>query len=327
LHMRTHIRLSVVVIALVLLTALVGCTSQLFTAPTPIPTPTPVRPLVPTFTPTPVPSPTSPAEGAPAPTQEVSAPPTGSTPAPQETPAQPPPPTPVPTQAAPPSPTATPTPYIVVDRARVNVRQGPGTNYPRLGQLQQGVEATIVGKDPSGEWWQICCVDGQEAWIAGWVVEAKGDTSGVPVAQNIPAPPPTATPVPTPLPTPTPRPSYIFNVSEGPIPLSSGTPVLTVWVKLADPDNNPIAGRTVRLLRGGATIAEKQSQDAFGYTRPSEDFGFFYKYNVKIEIPNPAPGEYEVVVVQGNQEISPRVKFVKSTDSAGAEFFIAFQSR
>ncbi len=117
------------------------------------------------------------------------------------------PPTAAPLPTATPEPTAipaTPTPAVPLVRAGengVNVRTGPGTNYPIIGFLQPGTEAPVTGR--YGEWWQI-----QYGGTTGWVyngVVTSANTEGVPQVVPPPSPtpvPPTATPTPTTSPTP-----------------------------------------------------------------------------------------------------------------------------
>jgi len=95
-----------------------------------------------------------------------------------------------------------PKPVAIVQGDRVNVRQGPGTAYPHLGQVTKNTRLEIVGRNPAGDWWQVCCVKGQQVWIAGWLVQVEGDISGVQVAAEIPTPPPTPPPQPTATPIP-----------------------------------------------------------------------------------------------------------------------------
>ena len=118
--------------------------------------------------------------------------------------------TPTPSPTSPPTPTPTPTsqsPTVTISRA-MNVRAGPGTNYPILGQASPGEQYPISGKNPAGGWWQII-YGGQYAWLYSPLVTATNPEL-VQVAPVIPAPPPTpiptATPVPpTPVPTPVPQ--------------------------------------------------------------------------------------------------------------------------
>lgn len=101
------------------------------------------------------------------------------------------------------TPTATPVPLApvtgpqVVASSALNVRSGPGTDYPIIAALQQSEIANITGKNGGGDWWEISLANGQNGWVFGSLVTTSGDTNAVAVAANIPTPPPTATPAPT----------------------------------------------------------------------------------------------------------------------------------
>ena len=106
--------------------------------------------------------------------------------------------TPIPTPSETPTPTPTPTPNspTVAITGQMNVRAGPGTNYPIVGQAAPGDQYIISGKNPAGGWWQII-FDGQYAWVYAPLVTAT-NPEVVQVASFIPTPPPT--PVPTAIP-------------------------------------------------------------------------------------------------------------------------------
>jgi lipoprotein-anchoring transpeptidase ErfK/SrfK len=74
----------------------------------------------------------------------------------------------------------------VADNGRVNVRSGPGTDYPVVGLFDPGAQAQVVGR--YGDWWQIE-YDGTLAWVAGWVVTASS-VDGVPQVEVPPVPTP-----------------------------------------------------------------------------------------------------------------------------------------
>lgn len=86
------------------------------------------------------------------------------------------------------------TPALTVSQV-VNVRGGPGTEYGLVGAANAGQRFDIVGKNPAGDWWQICCVNGQQGWIYAPLATAQNADS-VPLALNIPAPPPVQLPAP-----------------------------------------------------------------------------------------------------------------------------------
>ena len=81
--------------------------------------------------------------------------------------------TPTPSPTPPPTPTSTPTSPSPTVRmsGTMNVRSGPGTNYPILGQAASGDQYPISGKNPAGGWWQII-YSGQ----FGWVYSPFGDS-------------------------------------------------------------------------------------------------------------------------------------------------------
>ncbi len=127
------------------------------------------------------------------------------------------PPTPVP-------PTATPTPKpIVTINNDMNVRGGPGTNYPIIGTASPGQQYPITGKNPVGDWWKINYKN-KVGWVYTPLVTATNSES-VKVAVRIP---PTPKP---PTPTRTPRPAR--PTATVPIPLSQ-VEGASVWISLVN---------------------------------------------------------------------------------------------
>ncbi len=102
--------------------------------------------------------------------------------------------TPTPTEI-PPSPTSTqvptdtPTPIksLAVSSTTVNLRSGPGTNYPVVGELLTDTPLPITGQSEDGTWWQVRQNDDTTAWVADSVVETS-QADGVSVAQAPPTP-------------------------------------------------------------------------------------------------------------------------------------------
>jgi hypothetical protein len=96
-------------------------------------------------------------------------------------------PTPV---TAPPQPTAvataTPTPGVAVVKPGpaqgLNVRAGPGTDYPVLATLRAGSRLTLVGRNAEGQWVQVCCVAGDKpGWVLAELVDLAADLRSLPV--------------------------------------------------------------------------------------------------------------------------------------------------
>ncbi len=98
-----------------------------------------------------------------------------------------------PTPTAMPTPTSSPTvtpmptatPGVVVVRPGpaqgLNIRSGPGTDYPVLATLPAGSRLTPVGRDAAGRWVEVCCVNaGQPGWVLAELVELAVDLQSLP---------------------------------------------------------------------------------------------------------------------------------------------------
>ncbi len=134
-------------------------------------------------------NPAAPTATVPPPTPEPPPQPTETLPPPTATPdaaAQPDTSTITETATAPPD-SVLETPMLTVTAEIVNVREGPGTNYPAVGQLQNGQTAAVKGKSADGVWWQIAFQNGN-GWVFGELVQANAAAQSVTVAQAPPAP-------------------------------------------------------------------------------------------------------------------------------------------
>jgi hypothetical protein len=115
-------------------------------------------------------------------------------------------PSPTPTLTLEPSATSvspTPAPAIVrVLLNLVNLRRGPGVDYPLLGSVAGGeaLEVLAWNNDEENPWFLIVTDDQRVGWISASVVQPDDAAAlaGVPAAATLPAPPlPTVTPTPT----------------------------------------------------------------------------------------------------------------------------------
>lgn len=292
-------RIAITILLLLVFALTAGCGAKATEAP-PEPTPT----LHPTFTPTAtldigVPAPTLPPTPTP---QESSEQPTQPPQITEQAQPTPEPPTPTP---EPPTPTPPP-PQVRVTAPTVNLRSGPGTNYPRVGQATQGQVFDIVAKNQDGSWFQIS-VNGKTAWVindARWT-STTGDMGVVQVAENLPTPPPTPKPRPTkpPAPTATPAPTHLF-VKHQFQPRPNSNPIVTFFGGLYNSALDltaPISGyKMVVILPSG-----ERREAPFGnmFLRGDPGLASEFVYNAKLEITPPMDGAYKVFVADagGNQ--------------------------
>ncbi len=103
----------------------------------------------------------------------------------------------------------------VIGAQVLNIRSGPGTNFPVIGAARTGDQGEIVGRSADGRWWAVSIpsAPGGIGWVSSDFVLATHAES-VPVLAS----PPTPTPRPTNTPAP-PRPTNT------PAPQATATPV------------------------------------------------------------------------------------------------------
>jgi len=300
------------VIGAVLLTvALSGCATSRG-ARGPVTTPVPTKTLRPTFTYTPA---------KPTMTSEPTAVPPTATPA-------------APT-ATPEPPTVAPSPTSEVSRltanASVNVRSGPGTNYPQIGRLQAGQSFDITGKNPAGDWWQFD-FNGRSGWVVANLVRASGGER-VQVAANI-APPPTAAPRPTARPAPRPQPqpqpqpaAYQFAAVEA-APYPNTNNYVTVRCRATNDITKRTGPAGILKITGpvSAPVQPFGTQLVRANTGMEDPMQYFYSDNCKVELRPFVPGTYTGVLVDGGgNQISEPISFTPSGDTR--EFVLIWKPR
>ena len=114
----------------------------------------------------------------------------------------------------------------------LNLRSGPGINFPVIGFARFGDEGEIVGRSADGRWWAaaVASAPGGVAWAsADFIVATNADN--VPVIEV--APPvivaPTAAPTPTPPPPPTATPAPVLSFSADRTTINQGECTTLRW--------------------------------------------------------------------------------------------------
>lgn len=322
----------------VMLSVTLGCSAADF-FDRPAPTPAPTRQLAPTFTPTPeslqgviivtppfrgtpgviiVPEGTDPLDVLPTLLPPAEAPATTGpaadatlsaeateTAAPTETPTE------LATETPTYTPSITPTPFAVVESGLVALRRGPGVEFPMVAQLGPNIPIAITGQNPQGDWYQLCCVNGEAVWVVGAHVQVNNDPRAVTllVAGTPPSPTPTEPPTPTGTPTDTPTATpYPFIRSIGPQFFPTNNRFISIWVKLhigtlrlftnCDPDlqtpdkEAPAPGYFLRVLFNDferpPTNGVQMSAGEFSCSA-AVGAGNRFEYNLKYEYQPPDP--------------------------------------
>lgn len=146
---------------------------------------------------------------------------------------------------------------VLVD---LNVRNGPGVIYDRVGFLLQGETARIIGVDPATRWWKIECpprAEGTECWVSGGSqFSAASNTEAVPVAPAPPPPTPAATASPTPTPGSAPDTGGGSNVVVGGSGLLAYADNSGLWLAPLDTNANPPAAGEFLQIVGDTNITQ-----------------------------------------------------------------------
>ena len=213
-----------------------------------------------------------------------------STPSPTETPSATPTETPLPTL----------TPFIMVPSGLVNLREGPSLDYPLVAQLGPDIPVTIIGQNPEGTWFQICCVSGDSVWVTRDRMEVFNSIADVPLFSADPPPTPTATGTPTETATPTPTATatlFPFDKSIGPQFFPTNNEFLTIWSKMfvqPDPQReaDPAEGYYLQVLYEG--FERPQTNDSLPsantfFESAAKGAGNRVEYNYKYEYTPPDP--------------------------------------
>ncbi|MBC8504639.1 MAG: SH3 domain-containing protein [Chloroflexi bacterium] len=114
---------------------------------------------------------------------------------------------------------------------QINVRSGPGTDYPRVGILLNRQEVPALGRTPAGDWVQIIYqgVEDGVAWVYAPLVRILGDE--LPIVE----PPPTPTPLVTPTIDPTLASQFVVQVPATRMPTLTPPPPLVIPTFVPEP--------------------------------------------------------------------------------------------
>lgn len=153
--------------------------------------------------------------------------------------------------------------------ARMNVRSGPGTNYPVAASAPAGSRYEIVGINPARDWYQIRVPNRQEpAWIFANLTTLSGSLDNVPQLAEavIPAPP-------------------------APAASTSSAPAASSAVTTAAPAAAPVAAPNTSTGFGYGMSVNMWQGDKQGVADLLKQLGFGWaKQQVRWEYAEPEPG-------------------------------------
>ena len=246
--MKSSKRLLIWVLPVILAFVTLGCGLSGLTGAND-PTPTRRVAMLPTFTPTPelvVVEPTAVSETQPTTEQPVE---------PTATPTLP-PPTQEPVQETESKPQNN-GPVTVTVSQDMNVRGGPGTNYPVIGTAPAGASSTVVGRNADNSWLQVQYPPGSDntGWVFAELVAVNGNSETVAVAQA-PAPPaqPAAQPAPQQQDAPPPAPEKKYQFTPTGWHASLNEAIIHFRGTIRDEGGNAVNGFSVLVDNGSWSV-------------------------------------------------------------------------
>ena len=300
----------------------------------------PIRTPRPTFTPTPRAPATPEAPAASQPVVENAAPAGAAQPA-AEQPAAP----------VADAPAAAPqTAIAVVNEDLINIRRGPGLQYPVLKLGMRGDQYTLIGRSADDEWWQICCIEELPGWITQQYVDADGPVDGIAVAdpdaevQALVVAPPTPEPAPTAAPAVEAAPEAVAEApaaeeapAEPPAPafefalatqerFPESNDLVRVFLYVSQGDN-AVPGYSLRVVHDGVEMpVTATSADQAGMTWPTASPRQRFQ-NMKVEFPGvSSAGTWEIQLLDGGKApAGPVATFTLAATDTDRELYVRYE--
>jgi hypothetical protein len=202
--------------------------------------------------------------------------------------------------AAPPTPTATPLPVPVLVTAtvqvdRLNVRSGPGTDFPRVATGLRGESLVVLDQEDECAWLQVQTPGGIEGWVAGGAqfvaLAADCDQVGQPASAPTPTAQGTGAAGLT-LPTPT-------RTTSAPTPAVTPSPALTATADVTT--TAPVTETAGADTTETAPAEEAAPADPF----PPDQGCYLFQNELPVPLTivmTPAEGDPQTIELPANQE-------------------------
>jgi uncharacterized protein YraI len=218
----------------------------------------------------------------------------------------------------------------VINTPLLNARSGPSTDFEVVAMIERGAEYDIVGISPDGGWWQICCIDGAEAWVTNEFVDTLGAVDSVPVIgattiTQATSPPAAAAVTPTATTVAAPAATFILETQEQ----FPETGVVRIFLYVYS-GNSALEGYSLSVTKDGTTLPVEGS--SFGgqpaFTWPFQDPRQRFQ-NFKVEYPDTPPqGVWQVQLIDNTgATVGPPATFTLSSNDPQQELYVRYAQR
>ncbi len=204
-------------------------------------------------------------------------------------------------------------------RARVNIpllnaRGAPDTSSEVVEIVEGGQEFDVLAANDARDWWRVCCVEGQEVWLADEFVDLSGPAGIVPIFGEEAAP---AQPV-----------EFTFDlVSQEQFAETGG---VRVFLFVTDAADAALAGYGAQISNDGAPQATDEISFGGqpGFTWPFQD-ARQRAQNWKAEFPaTPVAGVWQIQLVdETGVPVGPVATFELAAGDANQELYVRYERK
>jgi len=211
-------------------------------------------------------------------------------------------------------------------RARINIallnaRSQPNTSAEVIAIVEAGEEYDVLSTTAARDWFQVCCVDGQEAWLTAEFVDIQGGAGLVPIFGQEPAPAQTGGAAAQPA-------ELSFDLIDAEQFAESAG--VRVFLFVTDDGSNALEGYSARITKDGQKqeVSEVSFGGQPGFTWPFQD-ARQRSQNWKVEFPNLDPtGVWEIELVDSEGAVAgPKGNFTLPPGEPNLELYLRYERR
>ncbi len=242
----------------------------------------------------------------------------------------------------------------IVNTPLVNMRSGPGTEFPMVYVVDRGYEMDIIGKNAKGDWWQVCCVEEKSGWIDMELADTDGPVDSVPVVQAGAAGNEAVTAAVTTTSTPPAEATTTTAPAQATPDAATSTPAVAattaststagfdfdlivqeqfpetklvrIFLYVYDRDNTALEGYNLKVSKDGAEVpVTTTSAGQSGFTWPVADVRQRFQ-NLKIEFPSiAAVGTWMIQLSKDGTPVGPPATFTLKANEPSQELYVRYE--
>lgn len=200
----------------------------------------------------------------------------------------------------------------------LNARSGPSTDTDVVAMVEGGETFDVLAANDARDWYRVCCVDGQEAWLAAEYVTIQGPAGSVPIFGQEPAQESS----------PVDPANFSFDLTEQ--EQFAETTGVRIYLFVTDDGIRALEGYSARVTKDGQeeAIDEVSFGGQPGFTWPFQD-ARQRAQNWKAEFPDEPPaGVWVVQIIDGDgKPVGPAATFTLTADDPNQELYVRYERR